>query len=154
MHIAQLNIALAKADLDSPLLKEFTDNLDSINAIADASPGFVWRWQDDEDASTIDLFNDPRLIVNMTVWQSLDALRHFMFKTHHAHFIKHRNEWFKKMPQASYALWWGAEGHIPTLEEAKERLLLLRQKGESPLAFSLKSPFVRNGEAQMASADD
>ena len=149
MHIAQLNIARARAALDGPLLKEFMDNLDPINAIADSSPGFIWRLEDESSVITgINLFDDPQLIINMSVWESVDVLREFMFKTHHVNFLKRRHEWFEKMPVASYVLWWIAEGHIPTLEEAKERLLMLREEGESPLAFSLKRAYQQQDDAE------
>lgn len=145
MQIAQLNIAKAKFPLDSNEMKEFVDNLDPINMLAEASDGFVWRLQDDNgDATSIQAFDDPSIIVNMSVWQSIDSLKDFMFRTHHREFLKRKSEWFVAMPEDTYVLWWVTTGHIPTIEEAKERLLFLRENGDSPHAFTFKSNFQSN----------
>jgi hypothetical protein len=139
MHIAQLNIARARQELDQPLMKEFVDNLEPINGIADASPGFVWRLQDESgDATSIQLFDDPLVIVNMSVWESIDALKNFLFKTHHLDFLKRREEWFEKLDESSHVLWRIEPGHIPGLEEARLRLEHLRTNGESGHAFSFR----------------
>lgn len=140
MHLAQLNIAKAKATLDDPLMQEFMDNLDPVNAIAEASPGFIWRLKDENgDATSIQVFDNPRLIVNMSVWESIDSLKDFMFKTHHLNFLKRKNEWFEKINEANHVLWWVAVGHVPTVVEAKERLLYLREQGESDHAFTFRT---------------
>lgn len=139
MHIAQLNIARARQELDQPLMKEFVDNLEPINGIADASPGFVWRLQDESgDATSIQLFDDPLVIVNMSVWESIGALKNFLFKTHHLEFLKRREEWFEKLDVSSHVLWRIEPGHIPGLEEARSRLEQLRTNGESGHAFSFR----------------
>lgn len=134
MHLAQLNIAKAKAPLEDPLMQEFMDNLDPINAIADASG----------DATGINAFDDLQLIINMSVWESVEALKDFMFKTHHVNFLKRKQEWFEKLSVANHVLWWVALGYEPTLEEAKERLMHLREHGESAYAFSFRSKFEAN----------
>lgn len=140
MHLAQLNIAKAKATLDDPLMQECMDNLDPVNAIAEASPGFIWRLKDENgDATSIQVFDNPRLIVNMSVWESIDSLKDFMFKTHHLNFLKRKNEWFEKINEANHVLWWVAVGHVPTVVEAKERLLYLREQGESDHAFTFRT---------------
>ena len=140
MHIAQLNIAKCRASLDDPLMQEFVDNLDPINAIADASPGFVWRLQDEGgDATSFQLFDDPLIISNLSVWESIDALKAFMFKTHHLKFLQRRGEWFEKLDQPSHVLWRIEPGHIPTLEEARAQLESLRANGESEYAFSIRA---------------
>ena len=140
MHLAQLNIAKAKASLDDPLMQEFMDNLDPINAIAEASSGFIWRLKDESgDATSIQVFDDPSLIVNMSVWESIDSLKDFMFKTHHLNFLKRKNEWFEKINKANHVLWWVPMGHEPNVIEAKERLLYLREQGESDHAFTFRT---------------
>lgn len=138
-HLAQLNIATAIAPLESPELKEFVDNLDYINGIAEQSPGFIWRLQDESgNATDIQLFDDPKTIINMSVWQSPDALKNFMFKTDHMKFFKRKAQWFNKPVQANYVLWWLDEGQIPTVEQGLAKLKLLRQQGEQAQAFSFK----------------
>jgi len=145
MHLAQLNIATAKYDLDAPEIKEFIDNLDPINAIADKSEGFIWRLQDESgDATSIQAFDDPRTIVNMSVWTSVDSLKNFMFKTHHKDFFKRKSEWFNKSAKDTYVLWWIPEGTTPTLEEAVAKLNYLQQHGETPEAFTFKKTFSAN----------
>lgn len=139
MQLAQINIARTKAAMDEPLMKEFVDNLVPINAIAEASPGFVWRLQDESgDATSIQAFDDPSLIVNLSVWESVESLKSFLFKTHHIDFLKRKSEWFEKLDEANYVLWWVPEGHQPSVAEAKERLLYFREHGESDFAFSFK----------------
>ncbi len=142
MHLAQLNIATAKYDLEALEMKEFMDNLDPINAIAESSSGFVWRLQDENgDATAIQAFEDPRTIVNMSVWQSIDSLKDFMFRTHHKSFLTRKKEWFEKATEDTYVLWWIPEGTIPTIKEAIEKLNDLRENGDSPQAFTFKSNF-------------
>ncbi len=143
MHIAQLNIATAKFPLDAPELGEFVDNLERVNQIAESSQGFVWRLQDDSgDATGIRAFDDPCTIVNMSVWESIDALKNFMFRTHHREFLRRKREWFHSVPEDTYVLWWIAAGHTPTLDEAIEHLANLRENGDSPDAFTFKSNFL------------
>ncbi|WP_144207581.1 DUF3291 domain-containing protein [Shewanella donghaensis] len=142
MKLAQLNVALAKYPLDGPELKDFMDNLDSVNAIAEGSAGFVWRLQDESgDATSIQVFDDPNMIVNMSVWQSVDSLKDFMFRTHHKDFMKRKGEWFVRLPEETYVLWWIEDDHIPNLEEALARLSYLRKNDNSPYAFNFKANF-------------
>lgn len=142
MQLAQLNIAKTRFPLDAPEIKDFVDNLDKVNAIAESSDGFVWRLKDEAgNATNIKVFDDPDLLVNMSVWTSPQALKDFMFKTLHRDFMRRKNEWFYPPKSNTYVLWWVEDGHIPTVEEAIERLSLLREKGESPEAFSFKSNF-------------
>jgi hypothetical protein len=122
----------------------FVDNLEPINAIAESSQGFIWRLKDESgDATSIQIEGDPGLIVNMSVWDGVESLKHFMFKTHHIDFLKRKKEWFIPMTEESYVLWWVAQGHIPTIEEAMAKLKLLRQNGETPEAFSFKGNFAK-----------
>jgi len=142
MHLAQLNIARPKFPMDSLGMADFVNNIEPINTIAENSPGFIWRLKDDTgNATSIQIFNDPELIVNMSVWQDIASLKQFMFKTHHIDFLKRKKEWFVPLDSASYVMWWIEEGHIPTVEEAEERLLHLREHGESDYAFSFKHSF-------------
>lgn len=142
MHLAQLNIAKSKYPLDSPELKEFVDNLDPINQLAEQSEGFIWRLQDDNgDAISFQAFPDPNIIVNMSTWSSIDALKNFMFRTHHRDFLRRKTQWFENMPLDNYVLWWVAQGSTPTIEEGIARLNYLRENADTPYAFSFKSNF-------------
>ncbi|MEZ9953637.1 DUF3291 domain-containing protein [Vibrio splendidus] len=142
MKLAQLNIALAKYPLDAPEIKEFVDNLELVNGIAESSEGFVWRLKDESgDATNIQAFDDPNMIVNMSVWDSVDSLTNFMFRTHHRDFMRRKGDWFHRLPEDTYVLWWIEEDHIPTLEEAIERLEHLRETGDTPYAFTFKTNF-------------
>ncbi len=142
MKLAQLNIALAKYSLDAPEIKEFVDNLELVNGIAENSDGFVWRLKDDSgDATNIKAFDDPNMIVNMSVWESVDSLKDFMFRTHHRDFMRRKGEWFHRLAEDTYVLWWIEDGHIPTLNEALERLEHLRNNGDTPYSFTFKTNF-------------
>jgi heme-degrading monooxygenase HmoA len=155
-HLAQVNIALPREPLDAPLLADFVAALAPVNAVADASPGFVWRLQtEDGDATAIRAFGDDRLIVNMSVWQSLEALRAFVYGDAHAAVLRRRREWFVRLGQPETALWWVPAGTTPGLEDAEERLAHLRAHGATPRAFTLREPapapgvhLGRRGDAQ------
>jgi Domain of unknown function (DUF3291) len=140
-HIAQVNIALPKEPLESPLLADFVARLEAVNALADASPGFVWRLQtDDGDATSIRAFEDERLIINMSVWESIDTLWSFVYGGDHLAVMRRRREWFEHM-KMYMCLWWVPAGHLPDVAEAKERLASLRAEGPSPRAFTFKRRF-------------
>ncbi|MDC0947880.1 DUF3291 domain-containing protein [Gammaproteobacteria bacterium] len=140
-HIAQLNIAQMSAPLDSPQLAGFVGNLDRINALADASPGFVWRLVDESGGSTdAHVFADD-LVVNLSVWSDVDSLNDFVYKTAHAEIMARRREWFERMTQPWHVLWWVPSEHRPDALEARERLDQLRQYGPSPAAFTFKQRF-------------
>ncbi|MEZ9722040.1 DUF3291 domain-containing protein [Vibrio splendidus] len=142
MKLAQLNIALAKYPLDAPEIKEFVDNLELVNGIAESSEGFVWRLKDESgDATNIQAFDDPNMIVNMSVWDSVDSLKNFMFRTHHRDFMRRKGDWFHRLSEDTYVLWWIEEDHTPTLEEAIERLERLREIGDTSYAFTFKTNF-------------
>ncbi|HUH07476.1 MAG TPA: DUF3291 domain-containing protein [Egibacteraceae bacterium] len=141
-HLAQVNIGVLRAPLDAPEIGEFVAALVPINALADAAPGFIWRLQtEDGDATAIRAFDDDRVIVNMSVWTTLDALADYVFGTEHAAFLRRRREWFTKMREVSVALWWVPAGHLPTVDEAKQRLELLHRDGPSARAFTFREPF-------------
>ncbi|WP_454441520.1 DUF3291 domain-containing protein [Vibrio bathopelagicus] len=142
MKLAQLNIALAKYALGAPEIKDFVDNLDLVNGIAESSEGFVWRLKDESgDATNIKAFDDPNMIVNMSVWDSVDSLKNFMFRTHHRDFMRRKNEWFHRLAEDTYVLWWVEDDQIPSLDEAIERLEHLREVGDTPYAFTFKTNF-------------
>ncbi|HEX6331613.1 MAG TPA: DUF3291 domain-containing protein [Actinomycetota bacterium] len=147
-HLAQLNIATLRAPLDSPQLAGFVEALEPVNALADARPGFVWRLQaEGGDATSIRAFDDDRIIVNLTVWEGVEALEAFVFAGRHLDVLRRRREWFQKMDRAYLVLWWIPAGTIPTLDEAAERLHLLRESGPSPEAFTLQERFPAPGAA-------
>lgn len=144
-ELAQLNIAKLKAPVDSPVLVDFVANLQSINALADAAPGFVWRLQDDSgNATAIKIFGE-QYIVNLTVWSDLNALHHYVYQTGHVEVMRRRKEWFEKMAEAHAALWWVPKGHVPSAAEAKAKLETLRAQGPSSEAFTFKQPFPAPG---------
>ncbi len=140
--LAQINIAKMLDSLDSPLMAEFTSNLDAINALAEASEGFVWRLT--EEASEhpgIKFFGDEYMLINLSVWQSPESLLQYVYKSSHGDFLKKRQEWFAKIPDMQFALWYIPKGHIPTIAEGVERLLHIQKNGETPFAFSFKKKF-------------
>jgi hypothetical protein len=141
-HLAQLNIGRIVAPLESPQLAGFVARLDEINALADRAPGFVWRFQTEEgDATAVRPFDDDRVLVNFSVWASPEALHQFVYRTAHVEVMRQRREWFEVMREAYLVLWWVAEGHRPTVEEAIARLEILRRKGPSPEAFTFRELF-------------
>jgi hypothetical protein len=142
-HLAQINIARAIADLDSPLMAEFVSRLDEINALAERSKGFVWRLQgDDGDATAIRAFDDPRTYINMSVWETPQDLKNFVYRTVHVELLRDREAWFSRLPEQHQAAWWVPAGHRPTAEEGRDRLLKLREQGPSAAAFTLAKPFL------------
>lgn len=141
-QLAQLNIGRLLAPLDSPQLAGFVARLVEINALAEAAPGFVWRFQtEDGDATALRPYDDDRVLVNFSVWQSPEALHQFVFRTGHAEVMRQRREWFERMTDAYAVLWWVPAGHRPTVREAIDRLELLRAQGDSAEAFSYRRLF-------------
>lgn len=140
-ELAQLNIAVMKAPLESPDMADFVANLDRINALADTSPGFVWRLQTDEGDATAMRPMGEDMLVNMSVWRDLDALARFVYKSAHAEILRRRKEWFERMPEAFAVLWWVPGGHRPDVAEARNKLDLLRAMGPTADAFTFRHPF-------------
>lgn len=141
-HLAQINIAQAKFDLEAPEMSGFTNRLDKINSIADKSEGFVWRLQTEEgDATSLRVFPDPKMIVNLSVWKNFDTLKAFIYQSSHIEVMRGKVNWFNTLDNAHLALWWIAAGHIPTIEEAQERLEFISQHGATPKAFSFAANF-------------
>src|SRR5262249_29403330 len=148
-HIAQINIGRIKAPLDDPIMAGFVTRLDEINALADKSPGFVWRLQNSEgNATDIRPFEDQRVLLNMSVWETIDALKNYVYRTAHAELLRQRQAWFGKFDQAYIALWWVPAGHVPTINEAKHRLAHLEAHGPTQFAFTFKSFFPLDEEFQ------
>jgi len=141
-QLAQLNIATMKESKESPLMADFVANLERIYAIAECSPGFVWRLNDEqEEAAGMRLFGEG-ILINMSVWENIKALREFVFKSVHLEVLRRRSEWFERMSEAYTVLWWMPEGQRPTVLEAKERLIHLRQYGPTTHAFNFREAFV------------
>ena len=146
-HLAQLNVGRLRAPVGDPLVAEFIDNLDRINAIADASPGFVWRLQTEEgNATAVRPYEDESILINLSLWESLDALADYVYRSDHAGFLRRRRQWFEKMDEVIVALWWVPAGHIPTEAEAVARLDHLRAEGPTAHAFTFRQPFAPPGE--------
>lgn len=141
-HLAQINIALARAEMTSDTMHGFVSRLAEINALAEQSAGFVWRLKEESgDATAIRIFDDPLLLVNMSVWDSLDSLKAYVYKSSHVELIRDRDAWFHKMKDMHQALWWVPAGHIPGLDEAKERIEHIRENGPTSYAFTFAKNF-------------
>jgi heme-degrading monooxygenase HmoA len=153
VHLAQVNIARMKAPLDSPAMAGFVSRLDEINALADGSPGFVWRLQTDAgNATYLRPYDDERIIVNVSVWESVDALRAYVYHSRHIEVLRQRHEWFEKLEGMYLALWWVPAGHRPSVDEAKKRLAHLAEQGPTPFAFTFRALFPPD-EALLHSTD-
>lgn len=142
-RLAQVNIGRFRAPLDSPIMAGFRAQLDPINALADQSPGFVWRLQtEDGNATAIRPYAaDDLMAINMSVWESVAALQQFVYRSAHVGTLRDRSLWFEPAEGPILALWWIPVGHIPTVAEAVERLEHLKQHGPSPYAFTFRTPF-------------
>ncbi len=140
-HLAQLNIGALKAPLNSPMLRDFVENLDQINALADASPGFIWRLTTDEGNATALRPLGEDIIINMSVWQDVDSLHHYVYASGHGGFMRRRREWFERMADAYMVLWWVEADHHPSVQEALTRLELLKQHGPTQAAFTFRQMY-------------
>ncbi|MGK0385706.1 MAG: hypothetical protein ACI849_000311 [Patiriisocius sp.] len=144
MHLAQLNLADAIADMESSIMADFVNNTDRINALASKSPGYMWSLEERQDSEKEDrlaVFGKESLLAKMTVWEDREHLFHFVYKTAHKDIMMRKKEWFAKMPTMHMVLWYVPEGHKPTISEGRDRLEHLRTHGESEYAFSFKSKF-------------
>lgn len=139
-HFAQVNIAKALYSLDDPRMADFVNNTARINALAEDSPGFIWRWIEGPSNEIYEVFGDPALIVNMSLWESRESLMSFTYHTAHVDIYKRRNEWFSKLKDSHMVCWYTKNSSISLLE-AKKRLDHLNAKGESAYAFSFRSNF-------------
>ncbi len=141
-HLAQINIGRLVAPVDDPKIAEFVAQLDEVNALADATPGFVWRLRSEAGNATDVVYNDdPFVIVNMSVWESVEALRDYVYQSRHTEVLRDRAKWFEKMEKPHYCLWWVPAGHIPTVAEGRERLEHYQTHGATPVAFWFSQRF-------------
>ena len=141
-QLAQINVAKAVAQMDSETMFGFASRLEEINALADQASGFVWRLQsEDGDATAISAFEDDLMLINISVWDGIESLKAFVYRTVHVELLQDREAWFNKMPVAQQALWWIPNGHIPTEEEGKEKLAHIREHGSSQSAFIFGQPY-------------
>jgi len=140
-HVAQLNIArMAGATINDPVMKEFVDQLDSINTLAEQSEGFVWRLKSDEgNATSYNPYHDERIIINFSVWRSVEHLKDFVYKSAHTGVMKDRKKWFDNFGLPYYVIWNVPAGYLPSLDEAVERLTGLQQNGPTDYAFDFKN---------------
>jgi len=142
-QIAEINIAkMNGVNINDPIMKEFVDNLDKVNAVAENSEGFVWRLKDESNNSTnLNPYNDEQVIINISVWENIETLENFIYKTFHTDFLKRRKEWFKTFGKAYTAMWWMPKGQFPTIQEAVDKLDYLQKNGSSNIVFDFKNKF-------------
>jgi hypothetical protein len=154
-HIAQFNVAQMIAPLDDPRMADFVAQLDEVNALAEHSPGFVWRLQTDEgNATDLRVYDESAILVNMSVWTSIQALYDFTYKTNHVDVFRDRAKWFEKPKLLSLVLWWIEEGDIPSVQEGKTRLEELRLHGPSEYAFTFRQRYPKPYEATRSFSRD
>jgi hypothetical protein len=154
-HLAQANVARMRAPLDNPLMAGFVAQLDRINALADRSRGFVWRLQtDDGNATSIRAFDDERILFNMSVWESIEALHDYVYRSEHVAAFRDRRQWFEPHPAPTLVLWWIEPGTIPSIDEAKKRLVLVGLNGPTPEAFTFKAWFPAPGTTEPSGRPD
>lgn len=150
-QIAQVNIGRIKGPLDGPIMAGFVNRLDEINALADSSPGFVWRLQASEgNATYFRPYDDDRMLMNMSVWETIEDLKHYVYRTAHAELLRQRHEWFEKISAVYMAMWWVPANHIPGIDEAKKRLAYLEAHGPTQFAFTFKEVFPPDQEFQQS----
>ena len=147
-QLAQINIArMIGVNIEDPIMKEFVDNLDKVNQLAEDSKGFVWRLKDESNnAASFNPFNDEQIIINISVWKNITSLENFTYKTFHTDFLKRRKEWFNKYGKAHFALWWIKEGDFPTIEESIDRLEYLQINEPTEKAFNFRVKFPNPNE--------
>jgi hypothetical protein len=138
-HLAEVNMGRILGSMDGPVMAEFAANLDRINALAESSEGFVWRLKDESNnATSIPVTDDPFLIVNLSVWRTIDDLFAYVYRSPHAEYVRRRAEWFERMREMMMAFWYVPAGHEPTVAEAMERVEHIRRNGPTPYAFTFK----------------
>lgn len=149
-ELAQVNFGRLRAPVDHPMIKDFVDNLDRINALAEGSPGFVWRLTGDgDDATDLQPYeDDPMMAINMSVWTDIPSLGAFVYRSDHIGIMRRRREWFEHL-DLYMVLWWVPAGHRPTIDEAKAKLALLDANGPTAEAFTFKVPFPAPDQASV-----
>jgi hypothetical protein len=151
-ELAQLNIGIIKGPMDSPIMADFAANLERINALAERSPGFLWRLQSEEgDATAIRPFENENMLVNMSVWRDVESLNTYVYTSAHVEIMRRRREWFERMHEAFLVLWWVPKDHRPNVAEAVAKLDVLRAKGPTAEAFTFRRVFPPPGAPQTES---
>jgi len=141
-HLAQVNVARAHAPLDSPVMAGFVARIEELNALAEQSPGFVWRHKDESGGAAYTRpFEDTQVLFNMSVWETIEHLREFTYRSPHAEVFRHRHDWFGPLDRPSVALWWIESGHVPSVQEGIAKLAHLEAHGPSAAAFTFKAVF-------------
>lgn len=143
-EIAEINIARMKGvSIDDPIMLEFVENIAAVNAVAEQSEGFVWRLKDDENnnATALNPYNDEQIIINISVWATIETLENYVYKSFHTDFLKRRKEWFQTYGKVHTAMWWIEKGNYPTVEEAVQKLTELQENGASPAVFDFRRKF-------------
>ncbi|HZE84363.1 MAG TPA: DUF3291 domain-containing protein [Puia sp.] len=142
-HLAQINVGrIIGTSIDDPVMEKFVAQLDEVNTIADGSKGFVWRLKDgNNNAVSLNPFGDEKILINMSVWETIEDLEAYVYSGRHLEVLRSRRDWFVKFGQVFMALWYIQAGHIPTVEEARERLDFLQNNGPTPYAFDFKTRF-------------
>ncbi|MDJ0645698.1 MAG: DUF3291 domain-containing protein [Flavobacteriaceae bacterium] len=137
-QLAQINIARLLKPIDHPQIADFVNQLDEINALAERSKGFIWRLKDEDSGNAVGInpYNDPNIIINMSVWQDIDSLKNYVYKSDHVKVFMRRKEWFEKPVKPHMALWWIETNKFPTALDGKQRLEYLDLHGNSPQAFT------------------
>ena len=145
-HLAQVNIGRVRGEMTDPVMAEFVAQLPEINALADASPGFIWRFQtEDGNATALRPYDDARVLINFSVWADLPALRAYVFSSAHAAVMRRRREWFERFDGVYLALWWVPAGYRPSVAEAVARIAHLERHGPTAFSFSFIVPFGPDG---------
>ncbi len=150
-QLAQINVAKMKGvDINDPVMQEFVENLDRVNELAENSEGFVWRLKDDSNnATNLNPYNDEQIIINISVWEDVESLEYYVYKTFHTDFLKRRKEWFYKYGKAHTTMWWIPAGKFPTVQEAVDKLDYFQENGPTKEAFSFKSRFPTPSEVEV-----
>lgn len=143
-HLAQVNVAKRLAPMDDPIMQDFVNNVDRINALADDHTGFIWRLQDEDKDLASEIFQDDTLLINMSVWENIEALFNYTYKSDHVEIFKRKKEWFSKMKMMHMAFWYIPEGYVPTFQDAKDRLDYIDKHGDTPYAFGFKIKFSKD----------
>lgn len=142
MVLAQVNIAKLVAPHGDPRVAGFFNQVPRINELAEASDGFIWRYEGD--------YPDPLIAFNMSVWKSLEDLRHFVYRSAHVHVLRRKQEWFSPMSSAHMALWWIDENHRPTTDDALAKLESLDTNGPNVDSFTFANPFKPRPDVELA----
>ncbi len=141
-YLAQINVALMRAPLEDPIMAEFAAALAEVNAVAEQSPGFVWRLQTSSgDATDIRAYSDPRMLVNLSVWRTVEQLKVYVYRSLHGEFFVRRRQWFEPYQGEHFGMWWFPVGCLPTIEQGKAKLEALERNGGSPDCFTFAKPY-------------